>query len=413
MKQVFRFGIFVVEFAILGLAAAFVISVFAPSFAERVRNAFVPPQPTSQATGSGSAGEVTSVAHSAPEHASTSIMPEQERTTDNITVSYASAVARAAPAVVSITADKVISTRQVLVPTNPVLQRYFPGIAIGPPLKQRQQSLGSGVIVSADGYVVTNNHVIQGAEEIQVVLYDGRATSARVIGSDAETDLAVLKIDAENLPSIAIADKAPPNVGDVVLAIGNPFGLNRTVTMGIVSATGRQLKKSIYEDFIQTDAAINQGNSGGALVNAYGELVGINSDYAPSPSGGNIGIGFAIPVGTARAVLDQIVAHGRVIRGWLGAEYFDPAAAPAACGEHGACIRGIYQDGPAALAGLHPGDVLLTLDGEPIANQLELRNREASLAPGTKVELSGQHDGTPFKHEAILQERPQRQGAGQ
>ena len=207
-----------------------------------------------------------------------------------------------------------------------------------------------------------------------------------MIGTDAETDLAVLKIDASNLPSIAIADRTPLNVGDVVLAIGNPFGLNRTVTMGIVSALGRQLKMSTYEDFIQTDAAINQGNSGGALVNAYGELVGVNSDIF-SPSGGNIGIGFAIPVSTAKAVLDQIVAHGRVIRGWIGAEYADPVSMQTPCAERGVCVVGIYDKGPAALAGLHPGDVLLMLDGEPIANQLELRNREASLAPGTKVEL--------------------------
>jgi serine protease DegS/serine protease DegQ len=288
----------------------------------------------------------------------------------------------------------------------------FPGIAIGPPRKQRQQSLGSGVIVSTDGYVVTNNHVIQGAEQIKIVLYDGRVTNARVIGTDAETDLAVLKIDANNLPSITIADKTPLNVGDVVLAIGNPFGLNRTVTMGIVSALGRQIPNlSTYEDFIQTDAAINQGNSGGALVNAYGELVGVNSDVY-SPSGGNIGIGFAIPVGTAKAVLDQIATHGRVIRGWLGAEYADASSPSVPCAEQNVCVVGIYKDGPAALAGLHPGDILLTFGGEAIASQLDLRNREANIAPGTKVELSGQRDGVPFKLEATLQERPQRQAGG-
>ena len=324
----------------------------------------------------------------------------------------ASAVARCrAPAVVSISADKVVSTRQVLVPSNPVLQRMFPGIAVGPPHQQRQQSLGSGVIVSADGYVLTNNHVIHGAEEIQAVFNDGRATHARVIGTDAETDLAVLKIDANHLPSIAIADRTPLNVGDVVLAIGNPFGLKATVTMGIVSALGRQLKMSTYEDFIQTDAAINQGNSGGALVNAYGELVGVNSDIY-SPSGGSIGIGFAIPVSTAKAVLDQIVAHGRVIRGWIGAEYADPASMQTPCAERGVCVVGVYDKGPAALAGLQPGDVLLMLDGEPLANQLELRNREASLAPGTKVVLSGLRNGSAFKLEAVLQERPQRQAGG-
>jgi serine protease DegS/serine protease DegQ len=197
----------------------------------------------------------------------------------------------------------------------------------------------------------------------------------------------------------------------VVLAIGNPFGLGRTVTMGIVSALGRQLNLSTYEDFIQTDAAINQGNSGGALVNAYGELVGVNSDIY-SPSGGNIGIGFAIPVGTAKAVLDQIVAHGRVIRGWLGAEYADVSSLQNPSAIHGVAIVGVYDKGPAALAGLRSGDILLTLDGESIASQLELRNREASLAPGTKVEISGQRDTVPFKLEATLQERPQRQAGG-
>jgi len=347
-----------------------------------------------------------SVTQSAPDHHVTS--PENAPE-DLITASYSTAVSRAAPAVVNIYANKVVSTRQVLVPSNPVFQRMFPGIVLGP-VKQRQQSLGSGVIVSTDGYVVTNNHVIQGAEEIAVVLYDGRITRAGVIGTDAETDLAVLKIDAENLPSIAIADKAPPNVGDVVLALGNPFGLGRTVTMGIVSATGRQLNLSTYEDFIQTDAAINQGNSGGALVNAYGELVGINSDVY-SPTGGNIGIGFAIPVGTAKAVLDQIVAHGRVIRGWLGAEYQDVASTPTGSAP-AVMVRVVYDNGPAKQAGLQAGDVLLTLDGQPIANQLELRNREASMAPGTKVELGGSRDGSPFQIAVVLQERPQRQSGG-
>jgi len=267
--------------------------------------------------------------------------------------------------------------------------------------------------VSSDGYVVTNNHVIQGAEEIQVVLYDGRTTQARLIGRDVETDLAVLKIDAENLPSIAIADKSPLNVWDVVLAIGNPFGLSRTVTMGIVSALGRQLMNlSIYEDFIQTDAAINEGNSGGGLVNAYGELVGINSNiYSPVP-GTNTGIGFAIPVSTAKAVLDKIVAHGRVIRGWLGAEYQDVPSAQTGTGAPAVMIRGVYDKGPAALAGLRAGDVLSTLDGQPIASQLELRNREANLAPGTKIELSGSRGGETFKIAATLQERPQRQTGG-
>jgi len=411
MNKLYRFVIFFLQFAILGLAAAFVISMVSPAFTDRVRNLLDPRPTTGASNPPGAVAPVASAAHGSADR----VAPEHEEPMEGqITVSYAAAVARAAPAVVSITANKVISTRQVLVPSNPVLQRMFPGIQIGPTMTQHMQSLGSGVIVSSDGYVVTNNHVIQGAEEIQVVMYDGRITQAHVIGADAETDLAVLKIAADNLPSVAVAEKTPPNVGDVVLAIGNPFGLNRTVTMGIVSALGRQLRtknhESTYADFIQTDAAINQGNSGGALVNAYGELVGINSDiYSPSGNGGSVGIGFAIPVGTAKAVLDQIVAHGRVIRGWLGAEYADVASLQNPGSTHGVAVIGVYPNGPALLSGLRPGDILLTLDGEPISNQLELRNREAALAPGTKVEVTGQRSGNPFKIEATLQERPQLQ----
>jgi serine protease DegS/serine protease DegQ len=403
----YRICLFVAQFIVLGLAAAFVVSVVSPSMVGRVRHVFAPAAAGSSLS---AAADTRSVTRSAPDHGG-GVVSESTPAGDAITVSYAQAVARAAPAVVSIYANKVISTRRMLVPTNPVLQRMFPGIPIGPPLQQRQQSLGSGVIVGADGYVLTNNHVIQGAEEIQIVLYDGRVTQARVIGTDADTDLAVLKIDAANLPSIAIADKTPLNVGDVVLAIGNPFGLGRTVTMGIVSALGRQLNLSTYEDFIQTDAAINQGNSGGALVNAYGELVGINSDIY-SPTGGSVGIGFAIPVGTAKAVLDQIVAHGRVIRGWLGAEYANVPLAQAPRDRGGALVVAIYSNSPAVLAGLHPGDVLLTLDDTPIASPLDLRNREANLAPGTKVKLGGERNGTPFSLDATLQERPQRQAGG-
>ena len=409
MKKLFRFGLFVFEFAVLGLAAAFVITVISPSVADRVRALFGSAAPSSISS--------NRTDTSPPLARTNELAPPERDPANGVTVSYASAVARAAPAVVSITANKVISTRPVLVPANPVLQRMFPGIAIGPATTQRQQSLGSGVIVSSDGYVLTNNHVIEGAEEIQVILYDGRTIQARVIGTDVETDLAVLKIEANNLSNIAVESSKPLNVGDVVLAIGNPFGLSRTVTMGIVSALGRQLPpvnghgRSLYEDFIQTDAAINQGNSGGALVNAYGELVGINSDVY-TPKGGNIGIGFAIPVSTAKAVLDQIVANGRVIRGWLGAEYADVASLQNPATTHGVAIIDVYDKGPAKLAGLRPGDILLEFNDEPITNQLELRNREAALAPGATVKLSGQRNGTPFAVQAVLQERPQRQSSG-
>jgi Do/DeqQ family serine protease len=397
MRTVYRISIFVAQCITLGLAAAFIATIVSPSLGGRLRQTLAP----------ASVQPAPVLTQSAPER--TAPMPsENERDNDSITTSYSSAVAKAAPSVVNIYANKVVTRQQYLVPTNPAFQRMFPGIAVGVPTKRPTQSLGSGVIVSSDGYVVTNNHVIQGAEEIAVVLYDGRVVNTRVIGGDAETDLAVLKIDAPNLPSITIADKNPLNVGDVVLAIGNPFGIGRTVTMGIVSALGRQLNKSVYEDFIQTDAAINQGNSGGALVNAFGELVGINSEVL-SPGGQNVGISFAIPVATAKSVLEQIVAHGKVIRGWIGAEYADVNSLQTTGLTHGVAVIGIYENSPAAKAGLHAGDILTSIDGEPIANQLELRNKEAAMAPGTAIKLGGARNGQDSTWPITLAERPQRQ----
>jgi serine protease DegQ len=258
--------------------------------------------------------------------------------------------------------------------------------------------------------------VISGADDIQIALDDGRVAQAQVIGSDAETDLAVLKVDAGNLPAIDVPDDASAEVGDVVLAIGNPVGLGKTVTLGIVSATGRQLKMSAYEDFIQTDAAINAGNSGGALVNALGELIGINTAIYPrSPAAdgrathaqGTEGIGFAIPVATAKAVLDQIIRNGRVIRGWIGADYTDiPAPSGATSRQQGVLLMRIAPESPAAHAGLLPGDLLLKLDGDLIADQIELRNREAALAPGTKIRLEGLRGNRPFALDLVLMERP-------
>jgi Do/DeqQ family serine protease len=403
MRNFYRFALFVAQCITLGLAAAFIATIISPTLVERLRHTFAPASEETPAP-------APPVTQSAPEHNSP-IATESERDDDRMTVSYASAVSHAAPSVVNIYTNKIVTQQQYLVPSNPAVQRLFPGIAVGPPTKRPERGLGSGVIVNADGYVLTNNHVIQGADEINVALYDGRVTNARVIGTDAETDLAVLKIDASNLPAISIADKNPLNVGDVVLAIGNPFGIGRTVTMGIVSALGRQLKKSIYEDFIQTDAAINQGNSGGALVNAYGELIGINSDVF-TPSGGNIGIGFAIPVATAKSVLEQIVAHGKVIRGWIGAEYADVTSVQTQNTAHGVAVIGVYEKGPAAQAGLRAGDILTTMDGEPITNELELRNREASIAPGTAVKLGGTRNGQNLSLSITLAERPQRQTSG-
>jgi serine protease DegS/serine protease DegQ len=311
-------------------------------------------------------------------------------------------VARAAPAVVNIYADRTVTERQIQIFPDPLL-----GGVAGPALKRREQSLGSGVIFTPDGYVLTNNHVISGADDIQVMLHDGRVAHAKVIGNDPDTDLAVLKIDAGTLPTIQV-DPEPPRVGDVVLAIGNPFGIGQTVTMGIISALQRQLSLSPYEDFIQTDAAINSGNSGGALVNAAGQLVGINTAMLDRDVGAQ-GIGFAIPVQTAKRVLDQIVEHGHVVRGWLGVEVGNVTVSansglPAAA--RGATVLDVYPGGPAAQAGLLPGDILLKLGSQPITDPFDLRAREANMKPGSKVEVSGLRAGMSFHTEVVLIQRP-------
>ena len=395
---------FILRFSVLGLALAFVLSLLAPGIVERLR------------------GGQAVATRSAP----ASNLPSAGSAHSEGPVSYADAVSRAAPAVVSIYANKITTVRQFRIVPDPVTRRLFGAIAAGPAYKKQEHSLGSGVVFSADGYVLTNNHVISGADDIQVLLSDGRVAQARVIGADADTDLAVLKIDASDLPTIAVADRGDVNVGDVVLAIGNPFGVGKTVTMGIVSATGRQLRLSAYEDFIQTDAAINFGNSGGALVNALGELVGINTavyrNAAGDGRGGSQqnnaeGIGFAIPVSTAKAVLDQIISHGMVIRGWFGAEYADVSALSAGTPEttplqRGVVVVEVLPGGPADTAGLRRGDLLLKLDADEIIDQADLRSHEAALAPGTTARLSGLRGGAPFSVEITLMQRPQNTVSG-
>jgi serine protease DegS/serine protease DegQ len=287
------------------------------------------------------------------------------------------------------------------------MQQVFGGVPIGS-VKRREQSLGSGVIVNADGYVLTNNHVIANADDIQVLLYDGRVAKATLVGADPETDLAVLKIDAGNLPVAHILPHTNLRPGDVVLAIGNPFGLNQTVTMGIVSAIGRQLSSSSPEDFIQTDAAINLGNSGGALIDTRGNLVGINTLLIGKAANAE-GIGFAIPVDSAKKVLDQIIDTGHVVRGWLGADYtFVPVAAngglPAAA--RGVMVSDVYAGGPAAQAGIQPHDILLSVDRQDITDPAELRKREAALKPGSHVDVSGLRNGVPFHLEVTIAQRP-------
>ncbi|HVW52592.1 MAG TPA: Do family serine endopeptidase [Trinickia sp.] len=311
------------------------------------------------------------------------------------TTSYADAAQRAMPAVVNVFSGKGGSA-----PPNPhakdPLFRYFfgdpknPQQQQQPPQDEAATNLGSGVIVSSEGYILTNEHVVDGADEIEVALPDGRRTNAKVIGVDPETDLAVLKIGLTNLPTITLGRIEQARVGDVVLAIGNPFGVGQTVTMGIISALGRNhLGINTFENFIQTDAPINPGNSGGALVDVKGNLLGINTAIY-SRSGGSLGIGFAIPVSTARSVLESIITTGSVTRGWIGVEPQDvtPAIAESfGLEQRGTIVAGVLQGGPADKAGIKPGDVLLDVNGEEITDTTRLLNLIAQIKPGTQAKV--------------------------
>ncbi len=325
-------------------------------------------------------------------------------------VSYADAVDIAAPAVVNINTAAVTTYRPQLFLNNPFFRQFF-GQLTGPPRKQLETSLGSGVIVSPSGYILTNYHVIKGAQEIEVFLKDGRHTPAQVIGTDPASDLAVLKIDLPHLPVIAFGNSKKLRVGDVVLAIGDPFGVGQTVTMGIVSATGRnEAGLSPLDNFIQTDAAINPGNSGGALINTEGDLVGINSAIL-TRTGGNQGIGFAIPVNHARRVFEQIIKYGHVIRGWLGieAQTITPELSRALDLKTmgGVIVAGILRDSPASKAGLHPGDIILSLNGQATNNADEALRAISRQRPGTSVVLKILRHGKPLTLTAIAVNRPQ------
>lgn len=314
---------------------------------------------------------------------------------------YRAAVAAAAPAVVN-----VYSARRVPAPPRPGAPLFDEFFGDGGDATRLQTSLGSGVVVTADGHVVTNHHVVADAEEIAVVLGDGRRRPARLVGADPESDLAVLRVDAAGLPVIARAPDDGLSVGDVVLAIGNPFGVGQAVTLGIVSATGRdRLGLSTFEDFIQHDAAINPGNSGGALVNPEGELVGINTAIF-SRSGGSQGIGFAIPADMVYEVLDQILEHGRVLRGWLGvrAEDLPPARAPG--DTPGLRIVGVFADGPADRAGLRPGDVLVSVAGRAVTAVDTLLAVTTRTRPGTEVEVVYRRAGERRRVDVTLDQRP-------
>ncbi|WP_392885345.1 Do family serine endopeptidase AlgW [Pseudomonas migulae] len=323
-------------------------------------------------------------------------------------VSYADAVTTAAPSVVNLYTTKVINKPNHPLFEDPQFRRFFGDNS--PKQKRMESSLGSGVIMSPEGYLLTNNHVTSGADQIVVALKDGRETLARVIGSDPETDLAVLKIDLKNLPAITVGRSDNIRIGDVALAIGNPFGVGQTVTMGIISATGRnQLGLNNYEDFIQTDAAINPGNSGGALVDANGNLTGINTAIF-SKSGGSQGIGFAIPVKLAMEVMKSIIEHGQVIRGWLGIEVQpltqELAESFGLSGRPGIVVAGIFRDGPAQKAGLQLGDVILAIDGEPAGDGRRSMNQVARIKPTDKVTIQVMRNGKELKLTAEIGLRP-------
>lgn len=323
-------------------------------------------------------------------------------------VSYADAVDQAAPAVVNIYTRTKVPERKHPLSDDPIFRKFFDSDM--PERERVQSSLGSGVILSGEGYILTNNHVIAGADSVVVALKDGRDAVARVVGNDPETDLAVLKVDLDNLPSITLSTADDLRVGDVVLAIGNPFGVGQTVTMGIISATQRSsLGLSTYENFIQTDAAINPGNSGGALINAYGHLIGINTAIF-SKSGGSQGIGFAIPSKNALDVMQHLIKYGRVIRGWLGieiqqltpelAESFDLNSM------HGLLVAGLFRNSPAHQAGLQPGDIMLAINNNPITDGQRSMNQIAAYMPGDEVHIELLRNGERITLTVIIGERP-------
>jgi Do/DeqQ family serine protease len=344
----------------------------------------------------------------------TSIVAIQQATPDGEqrrVASFADAAQAALPAVVHIFTSQEVRRHPFI--NDPVFRHFF-GDRFGNDT-QRQSGLGSGVIVSADGLVLTNNHVVESADEIEVALQDGRKTKAKLVGADPESDLAVLRITGAEagkrpLTPITFAPADSLRIGDVVLAIGNPFGVGQTVTSGIVSALGRShLGINTFENFIQTDAAINPGNSGGALVDSNGHLVGINTAIY-SQSGGSMGIGFAIPISLARNVMEQIIRTGTVTRGWIGVEVQDMTAELAESfrvkpGE-GALIAGVMRGSPADKAGIKPGDVLLTIGGKPVKDAQVMLDLIAALTPGESTRFGLSREGRPLELAIAIGKRP-------
>lgn len=379
---------FIIKFATIGLAAAFLILYFQ------------------------SEKEKTGDEASTPVSTEVVELIESVRTTPDVPLSsYAPAVKYASPAVVNIQTTKIITERQHPLANDPIFRQFF-GDSIGEPRKRMESSLGSGVIVSPQGYILTNHHVIKAADEILVALKDGRTAKATVIGTDPDTDLAVLHIKLDQVPAITLSKSHDNEVGDVVLAIGNPFGVGQTVTSGIISATGRNmLGINTFENFIQTDAAINPGNSGGALINSYGELIGINTAIY-SRSGGSQGIGFAIPLSLARNVLTQIIEFGHVKRGWLGVAIQDmnPELADSFGLKkvYGIIVNGIAKSGPADKAGIQPSDVITHVNGIEVENVRHLLNLVSQVLPGNQVSIKGLRQKERFSTTATVIQRPKK-----
>jgi serine protease DegQ len=332
------------------------------------------------------------ISHSRTDGAATALQTQTAptpATTGAGSASYREGAQRAMPAVVNIFTSKGARPSRNPFMDDPFLRKFF-GDRQGEQ-EDKQSSLGSGVIISPNGYILTNNHVVESADEIEIALADGRKVDAKLVGTDPETDLAVIKVDLKNLPFITLAQVDQAQVGDVVLAIGNPFGVGQTVTMGIVSALGRNhLGINTFENFIQTDAAINPGNSGGALVDVHGNLLGINTAIY-SRTGGSLGIGFAIPVSTAKTVMESIIRTGQVVRGWIGVEPQDITPELAESfnlkRNSGTIIAGVLRNGPADRAGMRPGDILVEVNGRPVRDTTEMLNLIAQLEPGTRAKM--------------------------
>jgi serine protease Do len=330
---------------------------------------------------------------------------------------FAPVVKPVLPAVVSIASSRVVKVPQMPFLNDPFFQQFFGGQLPRGPQQERERGLGSGVIVSPDGYILTNNHVIDKATDIKVMLADKRELPGKVVGADPKTDIAVVKIAAGGLPTVTLGDSSKLQVGDYALAVGNPFGVGETATMGIISATGRNgLDIEDYEDFIQTDAAINPGNSGGALLDARGELIGINTAILSGGSGGNQGIGFAIPVNMAKHVMDEILKHGKVVRGYIGVgiQEVTPDLAKAfnVPAEKGALVGNVDPDSPGSKAGLQRGDVITEMDGQPISGPNDLRLKVGAMAPGTAVHLKVSRNGESRDVTLTLGEAPAGKGTG-